>query len=129
MKNLRDAVSRLKGGDQKAEGGVSGGHASRDESMKAESVWPAHYCQGLLSFQSYCPGLFTSETARPPPGSAARSTSAPSRKLAAGAVRTTEMGSTLWGALAVVHTGGFNLTSLTWEEQGLHHSELIRTLP
>lgn len=38
MKNLRDAVSRLKGGAPKAEGGVSGEHASRDESMKAESV-------------------------------------------------------------------------------------------
>ena len=55
--------------------------------------------------------------------------SAPSRKLAAGAVRTTVMGRMLWGALAVEHTGGFNLTSFTWEEQGLHHSELIRTLP
>ena len=68
MKDLRDAVSRLKGGAPKAEGGVSGGHASRDESMKAESMWPAHYCQGLLSFQSYRPGLFTRA---PGPGRAA----------------------------------------------------------
>ena len=73
MKNLRDAVSRLKGGAAKAEGGVPRGRDTRAESTKAESARPAHHRQRLLTFQSYCPGLFISETARPPPGRAARS--------------------------------------------------------
>lgn len=73
VKNLRDTVSRPKGGAVKAEGGVSRGQAARAESMKAESARPAHHRQRLLTFQSYRPGLFTSETARPPPGRAARS--------------------------------------------------------
>ena len=110
MKNLRDTASRLKGGATKAEGGVPRGRDTRAESMKAESVRPAHHRQRLLTFQSYRPGLFTSETARPPPGRAARSIWEPSRKLAARADRATVMGRMLHhgaGSLALEHTGGF----------------------
>lgn len=132
MKNLRDAVSRLKGGAPKAEGGVSGGQAGRDESMKAEPVWRAHHCQGLLSFQSHCLGSSPQRQQDPHLGGLlvpyqhrARS-SQPEP-----AVRTTVMGRMPSGELLLwsIQWDLFSSTSLSWEEQDLHHRELIRTLP